>query len=64
MDWYLVAGQKIEWDDAPPMFTIKVFRPQLLDKVLAAASNVRDQSDIVIRSREYGTGLRIFSHDP
>jgi hypothetical protein len=51
MDWYLVAGQKIEWDDAPPMFTIKVFRPQLLDKVLAAASNVRDQSDIVIRSR-------------
>ncbi len=51
MDWYLVAGQKIEWDDAPPVFTIKVFRPQLLDKVLAAASNVRDQSDIVIRSR-------------
>jgi len=51
MDWYLVAGQKIEWDDAPRMFTIKVFRPQLLDKVLAAASNVRDQSDIVIRSR-------------
>jgi len=51
MDWYLVAGQKIEWNDAPPMFTIKVFRPQLLDKVLAAASNVRDQSDIVIRSR-------------
>jgi hypothetical protein len=51
MDWYLVAGQKIEWDDAPCMFTIKVFRPQLLDKVLAAASNVRDQSDIVIRSR-------------
>jgi hypothetical protein len=51
MDWYLVAGQKIEWDDAPPMFTMKVFRPQLLDKVLAAASNIRDQSDIVIRSR-------------
>jgi hypothetical protein len=51
MDWYLVAGQKIEWDDAPPMFTIKVFRPQLLDKVLAAASNVRDQSDVIIRSR-------------
>jgi hypothetical protein len=51
MDWYLVAGQKIEWDDAPPMFTIKVFRPQLLDKVLAAASNVRDQSDIIISSR-------------
>jgi hypothetical protein len=49
--WYLAIGQKIEWDDAPRMFTIKVFRPQLLDKVLAAASNVRDQSDIVIRSR-------------
>jgi hypothetical protein len=49
--WYLAVGQKIEWDDAPRMFTIKVFRPQLLDKVLAAASNIRDQSDIVIRSR-------------
>jgi hypothetical protein len=49
--WNLVVGQTIEWDNAPRMFTIKVFRPQLLDKVLATASNGRDQSDIVIRSR-------------
>jgi hypothetical protein len=51
IDWYLVAGQKIEWATAPRMFNFKVFRPQLLDKPLAAASSVRDQSDIVIRSR-------------
>jgi hypothetical protein len=51
IDWYLAVGQKIEWDNAPRMFNFKVFRPQLLDKPLAAASNVRDQSDIVIRSR-------------
>jgi len=51
VDWYLTVGQKIEWDDAPRTFNFKVFRPQLLDKPLAAASSVRDQSDIVIRSR-------------
>lgn len=51
IDWYLSVGQKIEWNDAPRMFNLKVFRPQLLDKPLAAASSVRDQSDIVIRSR-------------
>jgi hypothetical protein len=49
--WYLAVGQKIEWDNAPRVFTIKVFRPQFLDKVLGAASNVQDQSEIVIRSR-------------
>jgi len=49
--WYLAADQKIEWDNAPRAFTIRVVRPQFLDKPLATASNVRDQSDIVIRSR-------------
>lgn len=49
--WYLAADQKIEWENAPRTFTIRVFRPQLLDKPLATASNVRDQSDIVIRPR-------------
>jgi hypothetical protein len=51
IDWYLAVAQKIEWDNASRTFNFKVFRPQLLDKPLAAASNVRDQSDIVIRSR-------------
>lgn len=49
--WYLAADQKIEWDNAPRVFTIRVFRPQLLDKPLATASSVHDQSDIVIRPR-------------
>ncbi len=51
IDWYLAVGQKIEWHNAPRVFNFKVFRPQLLDKPLAAASSVRDQSDIVVRSR-------------
>jgi hypothetical protein len=49
--WNLFVGQKIEWNNARRMFTIKVFRPRLLGKALAAATNVRDQLDIVIRSR-------------
>ena len=49
--WYLAPDQKIEWDNAPRTFTIRVFRPQFLDKPLATASNVRDQSDIVIKAR-------------
>jgi hypothetical protein len=49
--WYLAPDQKIEWDNAPRVFTIRVFRPQTVDKILATASNVRDQSDIVIRPR-------------
>jgi hypothetical protein len=49
--WYLAVDQRIEWDNAPRVFTIRVFRPQFLDKVLATASNVQDQSEIVITSR-------------
>jgi len=41
----------VEWTDkpvTPPMFSLKVFRPQLLDKQLAAQSGVPDQSKILI----------------
>jgi len=49
--WSIGEDRTVEWEKAPRMFTIKVFRPQLLDKPLATESNVLDQSDIVIRSR-------------
>ncbi len=41
----------VEWTDdppTPPMFSLRVFRPQALDKQLAAETNIRDQSRITI----------------
>ncbi len=41
----------VEWTDdppTPPRFSLKVFRPQFLDKQLAAENNIRDQSKITI----------------
>ena len=58
--WYLAADQKIERDKAPRVFTIRVFRPQLLDKPLATASNVHDQSDLVIRPRGLWDRIKSF----
>jgi hypothetical protein len=43
------GGRSIEWPDAPPEFTVRVYRPQFMDKILATESNVRDQSDIIIK---------------
>ncbi len=61
--WNIVAGQKIEWDNAPRWFSIRVFRAKVLDKALSAWSNVRDQSDIVIRSRGIWDWIKDPFHD-
>jgi hypothetical protein len=61
--WNIVAGQKIEWDNAPRIFSIKVFRAKVLDKALSSWSNVRDQSDIVIRSRGIWDWIKDPFHD-
>jgi hypothetical protein len=47
----LSDGEKIEWNDAPEVFNLRVFRPQFSDKILATRTDVRDQSQITI-SRE------------
>jgi hypothetical protein len=47
-EWTLGAGRTVEWPDGPPDFTLKVFRPQFLDKPLATETNVRDQASITI----------------
>jgi hypothetical protein len=49
--WYIGPDRTTGWGEAPPMFTIRVYRPQLADKILATEVGVQDQSDIVIRSR-------------
>ena len=46
--WTFGPGRTINWNDAPPTFLLKVFRPQFLDKPLAMESDIRDQSDIRI----------------
>ncbi len=48
---YIGPHRTTDWGEAPPMFTIRVYRPQLVDKILATEVGVQDQSDIVIRSR-------------
>ena len=38
----------MEWTDdppTPPMFSLRVFRPQALDKQLAAETNIRDRQN-------------------
>ncbi len=62
-NWNIVTGQKIEWDNAPRMFSVKVFRAKVLDKAVSAWSNVRDQSDIVIRSRGIWDWIKDPFHD-
>jgi hypothetical protein len=49
--WYIGPDRTTAWPEAPRMFTIRVYRPQFVDKILATEVGVRDQSDIVIRSR-------------
>ena len=44
----LSDGEKIEWNDAPEVFNLRVFRPQLADKILATRTDVRDQSEITV----------------
>jgi len=44
----LGTGTTAEWPEASAEFTVKVFRPQFLDKPLATQTNVRDQSTIKI----------------
>jgi len=58
--WSIGEGRTLDWDKAPRMFTMKVFRPQFLDKPLATESNVPDQSDIVIRSRGIWERIKAF----
>lgn len=45
----LSDGETIEWNDAPGVFNLRVFRPQFGDKILATRTDVRDQSEITIR---------------
>lgn len=45
-------GQTIAWHDAPGGFNVRVFRPQLADKILATRTDVRDQSEIRISPRK------------
>jgi hypothetical protein len=49
--WYIGPDRRTAWGEAPLMFTIRVYRPQFVDKILATEVGVQDQSDIVIRSR-------------
>jgi len=48
---YVGPHRTTDWGEAPPMFTIRVYRPQLADKILATETGVQDHSVIVIRSR-------------
>lgn len=48
---YIGPHRTTNWGEAPPMFTIRVYRPQVADKILATETGVQDQSVIVIRSR-------------
>jgi len=48
---YVGPHRTTDWGEAPPMFTIRVYRPQFADKILATETGVQDHSVIVIRSK-------------
>ena len=46
--WTIGQGRTVEWNEAPAVFLLKVFKPETLDKVLVTASNVEHMSVITI----------------
>lgn len=48
----LSDGETIQWHDAPVTFSVRVFRPQFGDKILATRTDVHDQSEIKISPRK------------
>jgi hypothetical protein len=49
--WDLARDRKVEWGDAPKVFTIKVFRPAALDVALVTQSHIPELSALVIRKQ-------------
>lgn len=47
--WDLGKDRTVTWDGAPPTFTVKVFKPALVDVALVTQSHVPHLSTLVIR---------------
>jgi len=46
--WEVNPGTSAHWDDAPRTFHVKVFKPQLVDRLLASRNNVPYNSTVTI----------------
>ncbi len=46
--WEIDPGKSVSWDKAPGKFNVKVFKPQLVDKLLAAKNDVPYNTNVSI----------------
>ena len=46
--WTFSKGRTIKWEDAPPLFLLKVFKPAALDQPLITKNDVEHMSTITI----------------
>jgi hypothetical protein len=48
--WNVNPGKSVDWDGAPATFHVKVFRPQLIDHLLASRNNVPRNTTVTIHA--------------